>query len=280
MGGKNYLLRSINVLNVLLLVAVILFLAVPSAPEEVRCALPVPKKTAVVSGEEAAPRRGPSSVDYAAISDANLFHPERRMPPEKKEEKAMARPDVNLFGTLIAGDLSIAFLEDKKAPVTSAGRGKRQIALRKGGILNGYVLRDVEADRIVLVKGDEQVLVMLTEGEKRRVEVASPASAAAGQASAGAAAGLSAASKAPAALTRPATAAAVGSGAGGGSYESRPPAAAAPSAAGLPSPSGQTPSPHGPGIGASGSWPPTKSTIEQTRQKIREGQKLRLEQLQ
>ncbi|MDX9821787.1 MAG: hypothetical protein RBT20_07625 [Syntrophales bacterium] len=279
MGGKNYLLRSINVLNVLLLAAVILFLAVPSVPEEVRCALPVPKKAAAVPGEEAASRRNLSSVDYAAISDANLFHPERRMPPEKKEEKAIARPDVNLFGTLIAGDLSIAFLEDKKAPVSTAGRGKRQIALRKGETLNGYVLRDVKADRIVLVKGEEQVLVMLTEGEKRKAEVASSGSAAAGQASV-VASGAPPPSKVPPPPTQPTAAAAMAPGAGGGSYESRPPAAAAPSAAVLPSPSGQTPSPHGPGIGASGSWPPTKSTIEQTRQKIREGQKLRLEQLQ
>ncbi len=274
MGGKRYLLRSINVLNVLLLAAVVLFLAVPSAPEEVRCALPVPKKAAVVPGEEAASRRNLSSVDYAAISDANLFHPERRIPPEKKEEKATARPDVNLFGTLIAGDMSIAFLEDRKAPVSTAGRGKRQIALRKGGTLNGYVLRDVEVDRIVLVKGEEQVLVMLTEGEKRKTEAASSGSAAAGQAAAGAS-GAPPPSKVPPPPTRPAA-----PGPAGGAIESRPQAAAAPPSAIQAAPSGPTAATAGPGIGASGSWPPTKSTIEQTRQKIKEGQKLRMEQLQ
>ncbi len=274
MGGKSYLLRSVNVLNILLLAAVILFLAVPSVPEEVRCVLPVPKKPAVVSGEEAAPRRNLSSVDYAAISDANLFHHERRIPPEKKEEKAMARSDVNLFGTLIAGDLSIAFLEDRKAPVSTAGRGKRQIALRKGGILNGYVLRDVEADRIVLVKGEEQVLVMLTEGEKRKPEAASSGSAASGQASTGAS-GAPPPSKVPPVPTRPAA-----SGPAGGAIESRPQATAAAPPAIQQTPAGPAAGTARPGIGASGSWPPTKSTIEQTRQKIKEGQKLRLEQLQ
>jgi len=277
MNGRKYLLRSMNVLNVLLVAVIAYFLAIPSAPQEIRCALPTPQKSAVPADGAPAPRRGPSSVDYAVISDQNLFHPERRIPPEKKEEKTAGRPDVNLFGTLITGDMSIAFLEDRKAPVTSAGRGKRQIALRKGGALNGYLLRDVEADRIVLVKGEEQVIVMLTDGEKRKAEMASSGSAA-GQASTGAAGAPP--PKALPAPTRPATAAAMAPGAGGGSYEARPTAAAAPSAAVLPSPSGQTPSPHGPGIGASGSWPPTKSTIEQTRQKIREGQKLRLEQLQ
>ncbi|HOG17140.1 MAG: hypothetical protein A4E73_01786 [Syntrophaceae bacterium PtaU1.Bin231] len=275
MNGRKYLLGSINVLNVLLLAAVVLA-AIPSPRQEVRCELPVPKTAAVLPAAEAVPRRSPSSIDYAAISDSNLFHPERRIPPEKKEEKATGRPDVNLYGTLTAGDLSIAFLEDKKAPVSTAGRGRRQIALRKGGTLNGYVLRDVLTDRIVLVKGDEQLLVMLTEGDKRKTEVAS-AGTSAGQAAGGAgSAGAPQPSKVPPPPTRPAAA----PGAAGGTPESRP-AAGMPGATAVPAtPSGQPAAVVGPGIGASGSWPPTQSSIEQTRQKIKEGQRLRLEQLQ
>ena len=126
------------------------------------------KETSSASGEKPAAAQSPSPADYAVISDQNLFHPERKIPPEGKEEKAIPRPEVVLYGTLIADDMSIAYIEDKKAPYSTPGRGKRQIALKKGDHLGEYVLTQVETDRIVLVKGDDKIVVMLTDGEKRK----------------------------------------------------------------------------------------------------------------
>ena len=114
----------------------------------------------------------PSAADYAMISEANLFHPERRVPPEKAEEKVIPKPEIVLYGTLITGDTSVAFIEDKKAPRTTPGRGKRQTAIRKGDNVGGYVLRQIEADRIILVKGDDQIVVKLEDaGKIRTVDV-------------------------------------------------------------------------------------------------------------
>jgi hypothetical protein len=107
-------------------------------------------------------------TDYAMISDKNLFHPERKIPLEKQPEKVAPKPDVFLYGTLIADDASYAFIEDKKAPYSTPGRGKRQITLKKGDHLGGYTLSEIEATRIVLVKGEERVVVMLDDREKRR----------------------------------------------------------------------------------------------------------------
>jgi hypothetical protein len=69
-------------------------------------------------------------------------------------------------------DMSVAFVEDKKAPYSTPGRGKRQVALKKGDNLNGYILREIEAHRIVLVKGEDKIVVMLNEGEKRKAGAA------------------------------------------------------------------------------------------------------------
>ena len=73
-----------------------------------------------------------------------------------------------LYGTLITDDASYAFIEDKKAPYSTPGRGKRQVTLKKGDHLSGYTLSEIEANRIVLVKGEDKVVVTLDESEKKR----------------------------------------------------------------------------------------------------------------
>jgi hypothetical protein len=63
--------------------------------------------------------------------------------------------------------VSIAYVEDKKAPYSTPGRAKRQTALKKGGTIGGYVLREIEQNRIVLVRGEDRLVVMLDEKRKR-----------------------------------------------------------------------------------------------------------------
>ncbi len=84
-----------------------------------------------------------------------------------------------LYGTLIADDASLAFIEDKKAPYSTPGRGKRQTTLKKGDHLSGYIVSEIAADRIVLIKGDEKVVVMLDDKGKKRADEspAAPATA-------------------------------------------------------------------------------------------------------
>jgi hypothetical protein len=169
------LFQSMNVLNGLLVAAVATaayFTVIPFLNLDIKTSLPAAKETVAQSGEKPVLPQNYSPVDYAVVSEQNLFHPERKIPPEKKDEKAIPRPEIVLYGTLVMDDMSVAFVEDKKAPYSTPGRGKRQIALKKGDSLSGYILREVEANRIVLVKGEDKIVVMLNHGEKRKTGAA------------------------------------------------------------------------------------------------------------
>jgi hypothetical protein len=171
MNRLRTFLMSMNVLNGLLMAAVasvVYFGVIPVLDPTIAISLPRAKPAAILSGQPASTPLNVSPADYAVISDQNLFHPERRIPPEKQPEKVIPRPDLFLYGTLITDEGSFAFIEDRKTPYSTVGRGKRQTTLKKGDSLQGYVLREVLADRIVLVKGDDRVVVMLNDGAKRR----------------------------------------------------------------------------------------------------------------
>ncbi|MCK9196933.1 MAG: hypothetical protein M0P16_08125 [Syntrophales bacterium] len=167
----KYILQNMNVVNGLLAIAaaaMVYYIVIPFFNPDIRVSLPAVKETKAESYKITALPQNISQADYAVIGDQNLFHPERIVPPEKKEEKAIPKPEVILYGTLITDQLSIAFVEDRKAPRTTPGRGKRQMALHKGDQLSGYILREIEANRIVFTKGEEKIVVRLEEGEKRK----------------------------------------------------------------------------------------------------------------
>jgi hypothetical protein len=183
----RYLFLSVNLLNSLLalaVAAVMYFAVIPLLNPVARTSLPTVKGTGAPSGEQTAPSLQVPVADYAVISDRNLFHPERKIPPEKKPENTVPKPEVLLYGTLITDDASYAFIEDMKAPYSTPGRGKRQITLKKGDHLSGYTVGEIEANRIVLVKGEEKVTVMLDDGDKKRTSE-SPATPAAARAATG-----------------------------------------------------------------------------------------------
>jgi hypothetical protein len=262
----KYVLQSLNVFNGLLLAAIaaaVYFAVIPVLNPAAQMPLPPVQESSEPSGKKAEPFRTLAPGDYAMISDQNLFHPERNIPPEKPSEKTIPRPEVFLYGTLITSEGSFAFVGDRKAPPPAEGRDKRQRTLRKGATLGGYLLSEVEADRIVLVKGDERVVVMLNDREKRR-GADLPASQTISRTTSGAS------------LAQPASVPGQASGLAASQPSLSP---ASPSLPRTASPSPQTASPQGPGIGASGVWPPTQSSVEQTRQKLQEAQRIRAEQL-
>jgi hypothetical protein len=109
-----------------------------------------------------------SLADYVIVADANLFHPERKIPLQKKEEAPLLPvPDLVLHGTLITDDVSLAYLEDMKEPRNTPGRGKRQIALKKGDMLNGFTLKEIEPDKIVMTRGEEKLTVSVKDSHGR-----------------------------------------------------------------------------------------------------------------
>lgn len=177
----HYLAKSMNVLNALLILAVVLAadtLVLPFLDLNIQAVLPGVKSTGPEAIAPPVSLPQPPYTDYAVVSEQNLFHPARKipLPPEKKEEKtAPAKPDLVLYGTLITPDLSIAYIEDRKAPYSTPGRGNRQRPLKKGESVNGYVLQDVEPHRIVLAKGEEKLVVLLDVKDKKRGELTATA---------------------------------------------------------------------------------------------------------
>jgi hypothetical protein len=269
----RYILKSLNVLNGLLaaaVAAVVFFVMIPFL-DPAAVSLPTAKEAAAGSGEKAAPIQKPAPADYAVISEQNLFHPERKIPPEKQQEKVLPKPDLFLYGTLITDNTSYAFVEDRKSPHSTAGRGKRQLTLKKGESLGGYVLTEIEANRIVLVKGEERLVVRLDDKEKRREGAELSAFPTVPRVASGAPSFPAPISLPP--QTAPGTARAVTSPASGNAAPPQPRTA--------PSSAQAEPSSHGPGgIGGSGTWPPTRSSVEQTQQKVQEGRLIRMQQMQ
>jgi len=161
MQFKN-LIRNLNLLNVLLLSALtffVLYSIFPSFSTEVKYVIPISKKIIDEEDEQTEQTQIPSIAEYANISEDNLFHPERKIPVEKKEEQPLPKPDFVLYGTLITDDMRIAYMEDLKAPRSTAGRGKRQISMKKGDTMSGFTLKEIEADKIVMVRGEEKMTV-------------------------------------------------------------------------------------------------------------------------
>jgi len=167
----RYIIRSINPLNILLLiftVAAAVVVLFPLMKMNARYSLPQVEQKAVEQTEK--PQEKASNIlasDYTVIGEMNLFHPERRIPVEKKGEE-IARPELILYGTMVQDNVQYAFIEDKKSPKTTPGRGNRQTTIKKGDIIGGFVVSEIRADRITLTKGDEKMTVLLADADKRK----------------------------------------------------------------------------------------------------------------
>ena len=175
MTKSKYFFKNITLLNILLMGAIILtghYSVLPLLNINSTYTLPPLKK---MTGEEemmTSAFNTPSPSDYLIISEENLFHPERRIPPEKKVEQELPKPEFILYGILISDDLSIAYLEDLKAPRTTPGRGKRQAAVKKGDTFSGFTLKDVEMDKVVMLRGEEKLVVPLVDPQRPKSRAA------------------------------------------------------------------------------------------------------------
>jgi len=175
------LLRNINVLNIILFVVALMlanYVVFPLLNMEVKYVPAIPKKLSDQKEEKPAQSQTSSPTDYTIIADQNLFHPERKIPPEKKEEVALPKPEFVLYGTLITDNLKFAYLEDKKSPRSTPGRGKRQTALKQGDTMSGYTLKEIDHDKVVMAKGEETLIVKVIDSsvKKDREAVTTPVS--------------------------------------------------------------------------------------------------------
>lgn len=170
----KYLLKNINLLNLILLAFIALFAnyaVLPLLKMDLKYTLPVNKKTDINKVEGPYEREGLSFSDHIIIAEQNPFHPERiipAMPVDKKKEKPLLRPDIVLYGTMVSEGISLAQIEDKRSPLTTQGGRKRLRVIKKGAEIEGFILKEIETDKIILVRGDEIMVVNLLSPRKKR----------------------------------------------------------------------------------------------------------------
>jgi hypothetical protein len=179
------LARNITVLNVLLLAGMALcalYVIPPLLGTKVALTMPSAKKSVEEKEEKAVEAKSLSPLEYSIIAEQNLFHAERKI-PEKVETAALPKPEFVLYGTMITDGLSIAYMEDLKAPASTPGRGKRQRALRAGSLLSGYTLSEVYHDKVVMARGTDKIEVKVLDNKQRTAKAgeSSPPKTAEGQ---------------------------------------------------------------------------------------------------
>lgn len=176
--NSRSLLGNITLLNVLLVLCAVVLTGLNMDPMSAR------DFTLQVQGENAREKslaegvsegQFLSAADYVMVGENNLFHPERLIPAQKKEEKPLPKPEIVLHGTMISDDLKIAYVQDLKAPRSTPGRGTRQLPLRQGDVLGGFVLKEISIDKIVMVRGEEVLNISIYDSHRKSKNVASAA---------------------------------------------------------------------------------------------------------
>jgi hypothetical protein len=180
-NGRS-LLSNITLLNILLMLCMAVLAGLKVHHMSIKDVIvsvqreSMPGKGSVKAATES---QVPSAADYVMVGENNLFHPERIIPREKKEEKPLPKPEIVLYGTMISDDLKVAYVEDLKAPRNTPGRGRRQLSLHMGDELGGFVLKEISPDKIVMKRGEEVLTVPVSDSHKKPKKVASTASPAA-----------------------------------------------------------------------------------------------------
>jgi hypothetical protein len=169
------ILGNLSVVNISLAAVLILFAGHAVSPlmiRSVKLKLPSPqaqKTPPAAAADKQTEVKSPSPADYFIIAEQNIFHPERKIPVEKAVAAPLPTPEFVLYGTLMVDDLHIAYMQDKKAPQNTPTRGMKQISLRLGESLSGFVLKEIDTDKVVMVRGEEKLVVNLNDAAKSKI---------------------------------------------------------------------------------------------------------------
>jgi hypothetical protein len=178
MDKLRYLSKNINILNILLFITFAMFLnylILPFFKIHFQYSPQTGKKALTNIEGTISERPIPSLSDYVVVAEENLFHPERKIPPEKKEEPPpLPKPDVVLYGTIVTDEIHLAYLEDLKSPRNTPGRGRRQLTMREGDILSGFIIKKIEADKIKMVRGQEEMVVSIHDHKEAKTRGTPP----------------------------------------------------------------------------------------------------------
>lgn len=171
------LISNLNIMNAALL-SILVLVAVYEFPSffRIQPKYTPPSPASSVKTEEKTVEAQPlSPSEYSVIAEQNIFHPERIIPVLKAEAPPLPKPEFVLYGTLITGDLSLAYIEDLKGSSKSPAGGKRQKALKKGEDISGFILKEIETDKVVMVRGEEKLEVRVTDKPRSKGNGSAPA---------------------------------------------------------------------------------------------------------
>ena len=158
--------KNVNLLNVILIASLFLianYVVLPMFNVRVTYTPAAPKKSSTIVEEEPGQSKIPSLSDYTIIAEQNLFHPERKIPPAKEETPPQPKPEFVLYGTVVSDDTKLAYMEDKRSPRTTPGRGTRQTVLKIGQTMSGFTLKEIDVDKVVMVRGEETIVIKVTD---------------------------------------------------------------------------------------------------------------------
>ncbi|MBF0554190.1 MAG: hypothetical protein HQK96_06465 [Nitrospirae bacterium] len=103
--------------------------------------------------------------DYMVVTEKNVFHPDRK--PVKSQPDAPL-PEFIVYGT-ITGAAKAAFVEDKKTPYSTTGRGQRQRLLHEGDSLGGYKVSGITTEYVEFTKDGDKLVVKVFDFDKKKV---------------------------------------------------------------------------------------------------------------
>lgn len=123
------------------------------------------------------PAETTSRETYRSISEKNIFHPERQEFPVTGAEqaKSSARPQITLYGVIVAGEYQSATIVNPGRPAVKGEREAKTVKV--GDRIGDYKVAKIQEDRIVMESagGDSfEVLLYDPNFPKRRVEVKAP----------------------------------------------------------------------------------------------------------
>lgn len=167
-------LDYIKLLHIILFLGITLFVFYfvwPQYDQTTAIRLPALKPPAEAEAtDKHAEQSLPGIMEFAVMADMNLFHPGRVIPVEKKEKPQELKPVIVLFGTILSDRGNMAYIEDKNQDYApTPGRGKRHRIVKIGDSIQGFIVKEIKSDSIVLQKGEEKILASLKDKNKRGV---------------------------------------------------------------------------------------------------------------
>lgn len=164
-------LDYIKLLHIILMLGIALFVFYfvwPQYGQSTAVSLPAVRPAETVATGKTPEETMPGIMDYAIIADKNIFHPERIIPVEKKEKPPEPKPEIVLFGTILSDRGNMAHIEDKKQEYApTPGRGKRHRTVKIGDSIQGFIVKEIKSDSIMLQRGEEKIFASLKDKHRR-----------------------------------------------------------------------------------------------------------------